>query len=133
LNEKSTEDLKKQLEEAREELSRLRVTQAANASASKVNQITNLRKDIARILTAINLKVSAASKEQYKGQKYLPKDLRVKATRAIRRRLTVAETHVKAKGPKGAKVNKLVPRMTLRQAKKVSNRSKAPYAVLAEA
>ena len=122
-----------QLEEDREELSKLRVTQAANSSASKVNQITVVRKKIARALTAINQKIKTETRKAFEGKKYLPKDLRPKTTRAIRRRLTKQESHVKAKAPAGAKVKKLVPRTTLRQAKKLANQKKLKYAVVAEA
>jgi large subunit ribosomal protein L35e len=133
LTELSDSDLKKKLEELREELARHRVTQAANPSATKVSRIGELRKDIARTLTFINTKVKEALKAKLSGSKYLPKDMRAKATRAIRRRLTKDETHVRAKGPKGAAVKKMVPRMTVRQAKKAMNRKRTPYAVLAEA
>jgi large subunit ribosomal protein L35e len=132
LMEQSVADLKKKLEESREELSTLRVTQAANSNASKVNQITGVRKEIARILTAVNQKAKAAVRETWAGKKYIPKDLRQKKTRAMRRALSKSETHVLAKGQKGAVVKKLVPRTTLRQAKKLANRKKLTYAVLAE-
>lgn len=47
-----------------------------------------VRKSIARVLTVINQKQRQNLREYYKGQKYLPLDLRYKKTRAIRRRLT---------------------------------------------
>ena len=47
-----------------------------------------MRKSIARVLTVINQKTRANLRELYKGKKFQPLDLRVKKTRAIRRRLT---------------------------------------------
>ncbi len=48
----------------------------------------DLRKSIARVLTVINAKQRSQLRIFYKGKKYLPLDLRPKATRAIRRRLS---------------------------------------------
>jgi large subunit ribosomal protein L35e len=47
-----------------------------------------VRKAIARVLTVIQSKTRENLKQLYKGKKHLPLDLRVKKTRAIRRRLT---------------------------------------------
>ena len=51
-----------------------------------------VRKSIARVLTVTNQKQRQNLREFYKNKKYLPLDLRVKKTRAIRRRLTKART-----------------------------------------
>lgn len=47
-----------------------------------------VRKSIARVLTVTNQKQRQNLRELYKNKKYKPLDLRVKKTRAIRRRLT---------------------------------------------
>jgi hypothetical protein len=49
---------------------------------------SSVRKSIARVLTVMNQKARQAQREQFKGKKYKPLDLRPKKTRAIRRRLT---------------------------------------------
>ena len=47
-----------------------------------------IRKSIARVLTVYNQTQKQKLRDFLKGKKYLPKDLRKKQTRAIRRRLT---------------------------------------------
>lgn len=104
---RSKNDLAKQLTELKGELLALRVQKIAGGSASKLTKMcenvytwfhldTNpfsycsntVRKSIARVLTVTNQKARQNLREFYKGKKYLPLDLRVKKTRAIRRRLT---------------------------------------------
>lgn len=84
---KSKSDLQKQLEELKTELLNLRVQKVAGGSSSKILRINTLRKDIARVLTVMNQKQRTNLREFYKGKKYTPLDLRVKKTRAIRRKL----------------------------------------------
>lgn len=50
-----------------------------------------VRKGIARTLTVITASTRSALKAAYAGKKYVPLDLRVKKTRAIRQRLTKAQ------------------------------------------
>merc|ERR1711937_130936 len=50
-----------------------------------------VRKNIARVLTVINETQKGALRQHYAGLKYAPLDLRVKKTRAIRRRLSQHE------------------------------------------
>lgn len=123
-----------QLEQAKKELSTLRTAQVTNGAPAKLNRIKVVRKDIARILTVINQEARKAVRAKYAGKPddKLPKDLRQKKTRAIRRRLTKENTHVLATGQKGATVKNLRPRLTLKQYKKVSNKKNTPYAVLPE-
>lgn len=54
-----------------------------------------MRKNIARVLTIINLKQRANLREMYKNKKRQPLDLRVKKTRALRRKMTKHETSLK--------------------------------------
>ncbi|KAB5580608.1 ribosomal L29 protein-domain-containing protein [Coniochaeta sp. 2T2.1] len=84
---KNKEDLTKQLGELKTELGQLKI-QKITSSGSKLNKIHDIRKSIARVLTIINAKQRAQLRLFYKGKKYLPLDLRVKQTRAIRRRLS---------------------------------------------
>merc|ERR1719146_487931 len=94
---KSKADLSKQLEELRNELSSLRVTKVTGGAASKLSKIKVVRKNIARVLTVINEYQKGALREHYDGLKYAPLDLRVKKTRAIRRRLTQFEKNQQTK------------------------------------
>ncbi|EMD40713.1 ribosomal protein L29 [Gelatoporia subvermispora B] len=95
LQSKSKNDLSKQLSELKTELLTLRVQKIAGGSASKLTKINTVRKSIARVLTVMNQKQRQNLREFYKNKKYLPLDLRVKKTRAIRRRLTASERSVK--------------------------------------
>jgi large subunit ribosomal protein L35e len=123
-----------ELQALKTELSTLRTAQVTNGAASKLNKIKVVRKNIARILTVINQEARKAVRAKYAdvSNDKLPKDLRTKKTRAIRRRLSFENTHVKATGQKGATVKKMVPRLTVKQAKKVANAKKVVYAVLPE-
>ncbi|KAK7695817.1 60S ribosomal protein L35 [Cerrena zonata] len=95
LQSKSKNDLSKQLVELKTELQSLRVQKIAGGSASKLTKINTVRKSIARVLTVMNQKQRQNLRELYKGKKYTPLDLRVKKTRAIRRRLTKHESSLK--------------------------------------
>ena len=132
---KSKEDLEAELQDLRKDLSELRVAQVAQGQQSaKLNRIKETRKKIARVLTVISHQTIAGLRAKHANAKYLPLDLRPKLTRALRRRLTKEETHVKATGPKPAEVKKLVPRVTLREAKKRAavKAARVVYAVKAE-
>ncbi|GBE79562.1 ribosomal protein L35 [Sparassis latifolia] len=95
LQSKSKNDLTKQLVELKNELLALRVQKIAGGSAAKLTKINTVRKSIARVLTVTNQKQRQNLREFYKNKKYLPLDLRVKKTRAIRRRLTKHEASLK--------------------------------------
>jgi len=95
LQSKSKNDLSKQLVELKNELLILRVQKIAGGSASKLTKINAVRKSIARVMTVMNQKARQNLREFYKNKKYLPLDLRPKKTRAIRRRLTAHEQHLK--------------------------------------
>ncbi|RYG50991.1 50S ribosomal protein L29 [archaeon] len=90
---KNKGDLLTQLGELKKELSQLRVTQVTNNNASKVAKIKVVRKDIARVLTVVNQKAKSAMRKEAKDNKYkhVPKALRAKKTRALRRALTPAQ------------------------------------------
>jgi len=77
----------------------------------------DLRKSIARTLTVINANQRHQLRLFYKGKKYLPLDLRVKKTRAIRRRLS----------------EKDASRVTQKQKKRQMHFPQRKYAVKAEA
>ena len=127
LRDKKRADLLKQLDDLKAELANLRVAKVTGGAASKLVKIKVVRKSIARVLTVYNQTQRARSKEYLKNRKYLPKDLREKKTRAIRRRLSthiVANSMLKTKG-KGANS------MTVRATKKASNFPARRYAVKA--
>ena len=87
LRTKSKQQLEEQLVDLKKELLSLR-SQKTKGSSPRIGY---LRKDVARVLTVINLNQRDSVKAFYKGKKYVPKDLRAKKTRAIRRRLTENE------------------------------------------
>merc|ERR1711906_99225 len=92
---RSKAELTKQLDELKTELSNLRVAKVTGGAASKLSKIKVVRHNIARVLTVINETQKGALRQHYAGLKYAPLDLRVKKTRAIRRRLTQDEQNKK--------------------------------------
>ena len=90
LRNKSKPDLENQLTEFKTELSQLRVARVTGGPASKLSKIRIIRKSIARVLTVINQKKNSGAREfmskKFRGR--LPKRLRPKKTRALRRALT---------------------------------------------
>ncbi|KAI9351260.1 ribosomal L29 protein-domain-containing protein [Obelidium mucronatum] len=106
LRTKSKAELTKDLEDLKHELAQLRVKQASasNQQQNSVPRITAVRKSIARVNTVISQVQRDQLRLFYKGAKYAPLDLRVKKTRAIRRRLTKFEAaKVTVKAAKKAK------------------------------
>uniref|UniRef100_A0A7S2FIS1 60S ribosomal protein L35 n=1 Tax=Florenciella parvula TaxID=236787 RepID=A0A7S2FIS1_9STRA len=78
----------KKLEELKNELGQLRVAKVTGGAQSKLAKIKVVRKSIARVLTVYNQTQKSKLREVYADRKYLPTDLRVKKTRAIRRQLS---------------------------------------------
>eukprot|EP00187_Rhodella_violacea_P019472 CAMPEP_0184724808 /NCGR_PEP_ID=MMETSP0314-20130426/29011_1 /TAXON_ID=38298 /ORGANISM="Rhodella maculata, Strain CCMP 736" /LENGTH=145 /DNA_ID=CAMNT_0027189881 /DNA_START=60 /DNA_END=494 /DNA_ORIENTATION=- len=117
LRTKSKGDLQKQLDDLKTELSQLRVAKVTGGAASKLSKIKEVRKSIARVLTVISHAQRANLAKLYEKRKFKPLDLRVKKTRAIRRRLTKFESEKK----------------TERQVKKDTHFKLKRYAVKAEA
>lgn len=74
-----------------------------------------MRKNIARVLTVLSEKRITAAREQFKGKKYTPHDLRQKKTRAFRRNLTAFESK----------------KLTLKAQKKVDNFKARKFALAA--
>merc|ERR1712212_1205141 len=91
------EELLKQLDDLKNELSQLRVAKVTGGAASKLSKICVVRKSIARVLTVINQTQKENLRKFYKGKKYKPLDLRPKKTRAIRRQLTKHEASLKTR------------------------------------
>ncbi|XP_072421926.1 large ribosomal subunit protein uL29 [Chiloscyllium punctatum] len=94
---KKKEELLKQLDDLKVELSQLRVAKVTGGAASKLSKIRVVRKSIARVLTVINQTQKENLRKFYKGKKYKPLDLRPKKTRAMRRRLNKYELSLKTK------------------------------------
>ena len=104
LRNKTVEELRKSLVEHRSELSALRVNKVASGVASKLAKIKVVRKAVARHLTIINQKnrqdlknafASRAGIKKYNDEhgtkfslNHIPKELRPRQTRALRRKLT---------------------------------------------
>ncbi|GMG52383.1 unnamed protein product [Ambrosiozyma monospora] len=101
LRTKSKDQLQEQLVDLKKELAELKVQKLTKPSLPKINTV---RKSIARILTVINLQQRQSVRDFYKGKKYIPKDLRAKKTRAIRRQLTKHERNVKTVKAKKAAI-----------------------------
>merc|ERR1711934_1190220 len=95
LRKASKNDLTKQLEDLKTELQQLRVAKVTGGAASKLAKIKVVRKSIARANTVFNQNVKKTLRKEYQDKKYTPLDLRVKKTRAIRRRLTKARATAK--------------------------------------
>jgi len=94
----------------------MRTQQHTSSRSGRIARIGGVRKDIARILTVMNQDTKAKLRKVYaEGNAPLPKDMRVKATRAIRKRLTAAQAAKK----------------TVKQTKKDQNFPKRVYAVKA--
>eukprot|EP00543_Licmophora_paradoxa_P008389 CAMPEP_0202442908 /NCGR_PEP_ID=MMETSP1360-20130828/2271_1 /ASSEMBLY_ACC=CAM_ASM_000848 /TAXON_ID=515479 /ORGANISM="Licmophora paradoxa, Strain CCMP2313" /LENGTH=121 /DNA_ID=CAMNT_0049058421 /DNA_START=181 /DNA_END=546 /DNA_ORIENTATION=- len=91
----SKEELIKMLSEQRKELSELAVAKVTGGAASKIAKIKSVRKNIARILTVHNQQQKAGLRKAAEDSEYLPKDLRAKKTRAMRRALTQAQKNAK--------------------------------------
>uniref|UniRef100_A0A8C8CKP4 Large ribosomal subunit protein uL29 n=1 Tax=Oncorhynchus tshawytscha TaxID=74940 RepID=A0A8C8CKP4_ONCTS len=94
---KKKEELLKQLDDLKVELSQLRVAKVTGGAASKLSKICVVRKSIARVLTVINQTQKENLRKFYKGKKYKPLDLRPRKTRAIRRRLNKHEESLRTK------------------------------------
>lgn len=85
------DELLKTLGDLRKELAELHVAKVTDGAASKVAKIKGVRKSIARVLTVHNTQQKEGLRKAAAGSKYMPKDLRVKQTRAKRRALTKTE------------------------------------------
>ena len=115
LRTKNKSEMLKQLEELKNELAQLRVAKVTGGAASKLAKIGVVRKSIARVLTVYNQTQKSKLREVYAGKKHLPKDLRPKKTRALRRALTKEE----------------LGKMTVKELKKKQNFPPRKYAVMA--
>ncbi|PAA55739.1 hypothetical protein BOX15_Mlig023954g2 [Macrostomum lignano] len=92
LRTKTKVDLEKQLNELKQELATLRVAKVTGGAASKLAQIHQVRKMIARVYTVIHQTQKDAVRQfQKKSSKRFSRDLRAKKTRALRRALTPFE------------------------------------------
>jgi large subunit ribosomal protein L35e len=91
LRSQNKEELRKTLEDLKKELAELHVAKVTDGAASKVAKIKGVRKSIARVLTVYNQQVKAGLRKAAAGSKYVPKDLRSKKTRAMRRALSKEE------------------------------------------
>uniref|UniRef100_A0A0V0J2N8 Large ribosomal subunit protein uL29 n=2 Tax=Schistocephalus solidus TaxID=70667 RepID=A0A0V0J2N8_SCHSO len=87
-------ELQKQLGELKSELCNLRLFRVTRGAASKLKKIRVLRKSIARVYTVMHQAQKLRQREVYRKKRYVPKDLRPKKTRAIRRRLSKRERSI---------------------------------------
>ncbi|XP_055106778.1 large ribosomal subunit protein uL29-like [Symphalangus syndactylus] len=96
---KKEEELLKQLDDLKVELSQLRVAKVTGRAASKRPKIRIrvVRKSIARVLTVINQTQKENRGKFHKGKKYKHLDLRPKKTHAMRRPLSKHEANLPIK------------------------------------
>ncbi|GFS69953.1 60S ribosomal protein L35 [Nephila pilipes] len=94
---KKKDEVMKQLEELKQELASLRVAKVTGGAASKLSKIYIVRKSIARVLTVMNQNRKENLRKLYKNKKYIPKDLRPKKTRAMRKALTKKQKNLKTR------------------------------------
>ncbi|XP_052052078.1 60S ribosomal protein L35-like [Apodemus sylvaticus] len=97
LRSKKKEELLKQPDNLKVELSQLRVAKVTGSAASKLSKIRVVRKSIAQVLTVINQAQKENRRKFHKGKKYKPLDLRPKKTGARRGRLTKPEEKLETK------------------------------------
>mmetsp|Transcript_12339 Transcript_12339/g.43223 ORF Transcript_12339/g.43223 Transcript_12339/m.43223 type:complete len:125 (-) Transcript_12339:69-443(-) len=116
LRSKPKGELLKQLDDLKKELASLRVEKVTTGAASKLARIKVVRKAIARVLTVYNQQQKDTLREVFGTKKFVPRDLRHKRTRAIRRRLSQSERSKK----------------TVKATKKAANFPMRRYAVKAE-
>ena len=79
------------LKELKAELARLRFEKVTGGAQTKVSRLRVCKKEIARLMTIINTERKTQLKKYYSQAKYVPKQLRVKATKKERRQLTAAQ------------------------------------------
>ena len=91
LRDKPKEELLSTLGDLRKELAELHVAKVTDGAASKIAKIKSVRKSIARVLTVHNTQQKVGLRKACAKAKYMPKDLRSKKTRAMRRALTKSE------------------------------------------
>lgn len=111
IKELSDEQLTTQLSDLKASLVQLRAKQ----QSARPGEIKRVRKSIARVLTIINLNARSKVAASIQNPKHLPKDLRPKLTRALRRKLSPSEAQAK----------------TLRATKKAAAFPKRKYALKA--
>jgi len=91
LKAKNREELLKQIEDLKNELTQLRVAKVTGGTPAKLARIREVRKSIARCWTVWNDNRRTSTKVDWKGKKHKPLDLRPTLTRAQRRRLTPSQ------------------------------------------
>ena len=96
LRDKSKEDLLKQVDDLKNELSQLRVSKVSGQGGpSKLAKIKVIRKAIARVLTVYNQTQRKTLQKSFRKKSFKPLDFRVKKTRALRRALTTHQKGLK--------------------------------------
>ena len=94
LREKPVAELQQLLAANQAKLFELRVKKNSEGQAKDLSAIRTTRREIARLATVINQQYREEARQALKG-KVLPKELRAKKTRALRRALTTKEASIK--------------------------------------
>ncbi|KAI8990267.1 hypothetical protein BDB01DRAFT_780722 [Pilobolus umbonatus] len=92
LRNKNKVELLKILDEQKQQLATIR---AQKVAGSKLQEVGEARKNVARVLTVINQTQRDQLRLFYQKKKFVPLDLRVKKTRAMRKALTPFEKSLK--------------------------------------
>lgn len=78
-------------------LSDLRKEQLDNKTSSKSKKNNSIKKNIARILTLLNINQREELKKAYKDKKYVPLDLRPKMTKSMRKKAKISNLPTKTR------------------------------------
>merc|ERR1712066_1221865 len=100
---KSREQIEKQVEELKQELSTLRVAKVTGGAATKLAKIKTVKKSIARCFKVMGQQQKEDLRRFYRGRKHIPKDLRPPMIRKHRLRMTSNEAKAKKKKKKKKK------------------------------
>lgn len=74
----------------------MRVAKVTSRIPQKLSRLSIVRRDVARINTILYQKARQDAIETYKNKKYVPKELRARKTRAIRRALSKRQQNLKS-------------------------------------
>eukprot|EP00766_Chilomastix_caulleryi_P004194 gnl/Chilomastix_caulleri/537.p1 GENE.gnl/Chilomastix_caulleri/537~~gnl/Chilomastix_caulleri/537.p1 ORF type:complete len:143 (+),score=38.68 gnl/Chilomastix_caulleri/537:40-429(+) len=93
---KTVPELTKLLGEYKKELLELRIAKVTSRIPQKLSRLSVVRHDVARLNTVLCAKAREDAIKTFKGKKYVPKDLRARKTRAIRRALSTRQQNLKS-------------------------------------
>ena len=87
LRQKPRAELLEELATLEKKLFELKGQKAASSSGSKLTEIRNTRRDVARVKTVLMQQQREALNKKYEGKKLIPKDLRAYVEKSVRNTL----------------------------------------------